>query len=92
MTRPKSTGAGAPRDPGSTFEYDVRLEWGPRTESHRMNRIAEIADFVVAQLADIGVTDAHERPEPNIARITIERIVPTPAGNETGGNHAGGTH
>ncbi len=81
MTRPNPNGEAAP---SSTFEYEVRLEWGPRTERHHMNRIAEIAEFVGVQLADIGVTDAHERPEPNIARITIERIVPTPAGNETG--------
>ena len=87
MNRPKSNGTGTRRDPGGTFEYEVRLEWGPRSECRRMHRIAEIADFVVAQLADIGVTDARERPDPDIARITIERIVPTATDDETGSDH-----
>ncbi len=89
MNRPKSNGTGTSRDPGGTFEYEVRLEWGPRTECRHMRRIAEIADFVAARLADIDLTDAHERPDPDIARITIERSAPTATDDVTGSDHAG---
>ncbi len=63
------------REPGETFDYEVRFEWGPYTECRRMNRIEPIADYVVEKLANIGVVDVdEERPEPDVARIAIERV------------------
>jgi hypothetical protein len=62
------------RDPGETFDYKVLFEWGGNVELRHMNRIAPIADFVIEKLANIGVVDVEERPEPDIARITIERV------------------
>lgn len=63
-----------PKDPRDTFKYRVSLEWGPAVECHEMNQIADISDFVVDKLAEIHFEDAQERPEPDIARITIDRI------------------
>ncbi len=63
------------REPGETFDYKVLFEWGGNVELHRMNRIGPTADFVVEKLANIGIVDIDEgRPEPDIARITIERV------------------
>ena len=61
-------------EPGTTFEYKVLLEWGPTVEERRMNRIVDIRDFVTVKLAEIGVVDTEEPCEPNVARITIERV------------------
>ncbi len=55
-----------------------------------MNRIAPIADYVVEKLASIGVVDVDEgRPEPDIARITIERVTAEPETEQEPGNGSG---
>ncbi len=64
----------SPSPPGTTFDYHVTVEWAGNIERRTMNRIGEICDLVAGKLADMGVVDVEEPPEPNIARITIERI------------------
>lgn len=63
-----------PKDPRATFKYRVTLEWGPAVQCHQMNQIADIVAFVTNKLAAIHIEDAQERPEPDVARITIDRI------------------
>ncbi len=75
------------REPGETFDYKVLFEWGGTIELRHMNRIGTIADFVIEKLANIGVVDVEERPEPDIARLTIERV--TPEMDDPGDSDAG---
>lgn len=68
-----NNGTASPSPPGTTFDYHVTVEWAGNIERHTLNRIGEICDVVAGTLADMGVIDGEEPPDPNIARITIER-------------------
>lgn len=59
----------------TTFSYRVSVEWGPAVEAHTMNRVGQIAHFVAERLATFHLEDADERPVPDLARITIERVL-----------------